>query len=125
MMSVVVLAKLTEISNGQAKGFDPLNNGQDSMFIVRQDDKAYAYVDICPHYGSTTLPWKKDRYLSADNKHIVCAAHRAVFDIQDGTCVNGPCLGQALKKIEIVVSSDHEIRINLDTLRNAINESMR
>lgn len=46
MMSLVVLAKLTDISNGQAKGFDPLNNGQDSMFVVRQDDKDFQLAGL-------------------------------------------------------------------------------
>jgi len=124
-MSKVVLAKLDEITNGQAKGFDPLCSGRDSMFVIRQDDKAYAYLDICPHYGDTTLPWKKHQYLNADKTHIVCAAHRAVFNIQDGNCVKGPCLGQALKNIKIEVSSDQEIQVDLNILRNAINETMR
>ncbi|WFO20650.1 Rieske (2Fe-2S) protein [Pseudoalteromonas sp. H100] len=58
-MSKVFIAHKSDITEGQAKGFDPLNQGRDSLFIVHKNGEYYGYKDICPHYGDTTLPWKK------------------------------------------------------------------
>ncbi|WP_137165404.1 Rieske (2Fe-2S) protein [Salinimonas lutimaris] len=115
-MSKVLLGSLSDIPPGQAKGFDPNQTGKDTFFVVRQGNQLFAYTDICPHYGNTTLPWKRHHYLDSASDHIVCAAHGALFEIDSGTCVQGPCLGQKLLKIPIEVSSHSEMWISLETL---------
>jgi nitrite reductase/ring-hydroxylating ferredoxin subunit len=34
--------------------------------------------------------------LSADGERVICHAHGAQFDADNGTCTGGPCLGQSL-----------------------------
>ena len=36
-----------------------------------------------------------DRYLTRDNRHILCAGHGALFSL-DGLCVAGPCADERL-----------------------------
>jgi len=113
----LLLGNVDDIANGQAKGFDPNNSGNDTFFIVRQENSLFAYADICPHYNNTSLPWKRHQYLDGASKFIVCAAHGALFEINDGTCKQGPCLGQQLNKIPIEISSKKEIFIKYTTLK--------
>ena len=84
-----------------ARGFQ-LEEYDKKIFLVHNEQGMFAYWDACPHYPSgTPLPWKKDEYLSPDKKHIVCYAHKAMFNIQTGECTKGVCLGQALVSIPL------------------------
>lgn len=112
-MSNVCLGNINDIADGQAKGFDPALSGNDTVFVVRQGEQLYAFQDICPHYNSTSLPWKRHQYLDASSSYIVCAAHGALFDIQTGLCVRGPCAGQSLNNIPVEVDENQNIWLDL------------
>ncbi|MDC8831866.1 Rieske (2Fe-2S) protein [Alteromonas gilva] len=105
MSDGIRLCELSELARGPL-GFDPFDDGQDTVFAVLKDGKVYAYTDICPHYGDTTLPWKKNAYLDHAEKHIVCAAHGALFTIEDGLCVSGPCRGQFLAAVPVTIKNN-------------------
>src|SRR5581483_12201018 len=83
---------------GTARGFDPEQTGSDTLFVVRKGDMVLAYVNRCPHQGAR-LEYRKDRFLSADARHIVCYAHGAYFDPDTGACTRGACLGQSLQPL--------------------------
>lgn len=102
------LACLTDIPEGAARAFDPLDEGQPSMFIVRRGDRLYAYRDRCPHQG-TRMAWRRDGYLNGARNRIVCYGHGAEFDIESGRCVYGPCPGQALESVNLRVSESGDI----------------
>ncbi len=113
--SEVRLCHLDELSEGRATGFDPFGNGRPSVFVVKKDSALYAYRDLCPHYGTTPLPWKKDEYLDRAGEVIVCAAHGARFDIESGKCLSGPCLGQSLTAVALHFSNDGYVTAELDS----------
>jgi nitrite reductase/ring-hydroxylating ferredoxin subunit len=104
----VFLCRGGDVPEGQSRGFDPGAEGQDTVIVVRKHGRLHAWRDACPHFGSTPMAWRKDAYLNGDGSRIVCAAHGAQFDIATGVCTLGPCLGQALERVAIVVS-DEEI----------------
>jgi len=108
-MEQVSLCRLEALPDGGARGFDPLHRGHDTVFVVRQGRALHAYLDLCPHYGDTRLPWRKDAYLDAAGQAIVCAAHGARFDIATGRCILGPCLGRSLKAVPLVLNNDGEV----------------
>lgn len=116
-MSELLLGNVNDIADGQAKGFDPNRTGNDTFFIVRKGDDLFAYADSCPHYNDTSLPWKRHKYLDGASKYIVCAAHGALFEVDSGTCVQGPCINQRLKRIPIKISAENEIFIKLITIK--------
>ncbi len=109
----MVLGKLTDIPEPGAKGFDPWGVGQDTLLVVRSGGGIYAYRDLCPHYGDTRLPWKKDKYLSPQATTIVCAAHGAQFEITTGRCISGPCLNQYLSKVPVQVLANGDLLATL------------
>lgn len=96
-MSVVTFP-VHSLPDGGAKGFDA------GWFAIRRGERVFAYLDRCPHFGRTTLAWKTDAYLTADRSHIRCAGHNALFDVETGICVGGPCLGEHLVPLPIHVA---------------------
>jgi nitrite reductase/ring-hydroxylating ferredoxin subunit len=69
-------------------------------FVVRRGAQAFAYVNRCPHAGHP-LDWLPNRFLNADESLIQCASHGALFTLEAGHCVVGPCAGKHLISIEV------------------------
>jgi nitrite reductase/ring-hydroxylating ferredoxin subunit len=93
------LCRLDDIPDGASRGFGPALGGFTGLFAVRQGDRAFVYVNCCPHVGAS-LDWAPDRFLTADGAAIVCAVHGALFQIEDGVCTAGPCLGKGLEVVQ-------------------------
>ena len=76
------------------------------IFVVRGEDETLAaYENHCPHAGGP-LNQFPDRFFSRDQRHLLCTRHGAKFDIQDGTCVHGPCVGMQLNSLPITVDAE-------------------
>ncbi|BAZ95304.1 uncharacterized protein FOKN1_2947 [Thiohalobacter thiocyanaticus] len=60
----------------------------------------YGYINRCPHAGSP-LDWMPDQFLSLDQRHIQCATHAALFTLDGGECVAGPCVGDRLTPVAL------------------------
>ena len=106
-----VLCRLDDIEDGQAKGFT-LGPGPEAreIFVVREGARVFGYVNSCPHLGSP-LDWQGDRFISLDSGLIMCATHGALFEIADGFCVDGPCVGQNLEPVPVVIDADGRVRL--------------
>jgi nitrite reductase/ring-hydroxylating ferredoxin subunit len=92
----LTLCRLDEIDDPGGRGFDfrqgeALFNG----FVVRRGDRAFGYVDSCPHAG-WLLAMPGGRYLTRDHRRILCRGHGALFRIESGLCTAGPCAGDSL-----------------------------
>lgn len=82
--------------NASSRGFDL---GGQKIFAVRREGHVYAYLNRCPHRG-VPLEWQPDQFLDASNSLIQCATHGALFLIESGECVAGPCSGQFLSALD-------------------------
>jgi nitrite reductase/ring-hydroxylating ferredoxin subunit len=107
----VFLCRGDELAERESRGFDPWNEGHDTVLLVRHGGEVYGWRDACPHHGGTPMAWRKDAYLNYERNRIVCAAHGAQFDIESGACVLGPCLGQSLQRVELVITQEQNIYI--------------
>ena len=105
------LCHLNELPDGDARGFDPEQSGQDRLFIVRRGPRLHAYLDACPHQGGTPMAWRRHAYLNAARDRIVCHAHGAQFDIESGHGTLGPCLGQALTRVALTIAHDGGVHL--------------
>lgn len=95
------LCHLDDIEDGSARGFEIFEHGETlPVFIVRQGLDIYAYRNSCPHTG-VNLEWLPDQFLDSSGQYIQCAMHGAMFRIEDGWCVRGPCAGDALVAIPV------------------------
>jgi nitrite reductase/ring-hydroxylating ferredoxin subunit len=82
-------------------------------FVVRSPDGGVrAYENTCPHAGHP-LDLLPHRFLTADRHYIVCASHGALFTLEDGLCIAGPCPGRRLRPLPVSVSSDGAVRLAL------------
>ena len=70
------------------------------LFAVRQDNSIFAYWNLCPHRNSP-LNWVPNQFLDVENQLIQCALHGALFEIDTGHCISGPCSGDTLKSVEL------------------------
>jgi len=104
------LGLLQDIPDGAARAFEPREEGEDPLFVVRRGHELYAYRDRCPHEGAR-LPWRRDAYLNHDGTRIVCYAHGAEFDIASGRCLLGPCLGQSLDPVNLEITKQGDIHV--------------
>lgn len=92
----VALGPLAAIRDGGARNYVlQLRAGRFHGFVVRRGDTVVGYVDRCPHAG-VPLAQRLDDYLTPSGELIACSWHGALFRIDDGACVGGPCVGQAL-----------------------------
>lgn len=97
------LCRIDDLADGRSRGFDPLGEGRDTMFVVRRGERLHAWRNACPHHDHARMAWKKNEFLNGDRTQILCAAHGALFAIEDGECTLGPCLGQRLTPVALAV----------------------
>lgn len=97
------LCHVEELPEGSARGFGTLNPGRDGMFLVKYKGVLHGYLNDCPHWPGSPMAWRRNAYLNHDATRIVCSGHGAEFDIASGRCTQGPCLGQLLSPVELVI----------------------
>lgn len=96
------LRALAGLADGAACGVEPAPGGPAGLILVRRGDKVHAYVNACPHIG-VPLNLLPGQFLSADGTVILCATHGAAFRIEDGLCLRGPCAGDRLEEVPVVI----------------------
>lgn len=100
-----LLCRLDELADPGSRGFRagagdwPLRG-----FVVRRGEQVWAYLNRCPHAGHP-LDWLPDRFLGAEESLIQCASHGALFAMDSGICVAGPCAGQRLVPIAVQIEA--------------------
>ena len=105
------LCHLDELPELGSRGFDPHGQGRNSIFLVRRNNRVFAYRDSCPHQGAH-MAWRRDAYLNRARDRIVCHAHGAQFDLESGECLLGPCLGESLTALALTVTEDGTIYLS-------------
>lgn len=92
-----------DIPEREARAFDHVHG--ETFFITQRDGMFYAYQNVCPHL-QVELEFLENQFLDQDQEFIQCSTHGALFDVETGQCISGPCLGEALTKVNIKVHSD-------------------
>lgn len=97
------LCRLDDLADPGSRGFDVTLSGRpESILIVRRGEAVYGYINRCPHAGSP-LDWMPDQFLNLEKTHIQCATHDAMFVIESGDCVAGPCVGDRLEPVALTI----------------------
>lgn len=105
-----ILCRLDAIDDGAATAVDVSLDGVDeSLIVVRRGDRAHAYINVCPHAGRR-LDWAPGRFLVKDGI-LVCAVHGASFRTDSGHCVGGPCRGDSLREVPVVVDAQGRVKL--------------
>ncbi len=101
-----ILCKTSDIEDPGSKSFElKIKRKTESIFVVHQDGMFYAYYNKCPHTGAT-LEWQQDQFLDLDKALIQCATHDALFMIDSGKCITGPCSGDSLQSLPLTIEAE-------------------
>ena len=102
--------RLTDLDDpGSAAMRAETEDGPVEVMVIRRGERLDAYVNVCPHV-SLPLDFRPGQFLDRERTHILCANHGALFRIDDGVCVSGPCFRAKLRRAH-VVAEDGEIRV--------------
>lgn len=74
------------IGEGQARHLD------EHYIALRRGGRLYVYQNLCPHQHVAL----SEPLLDAQGAHIYCHRHGALFEVDTGECIFGPCQGQSL-----------------------------
>jgi nitrite reductase/ring-hydroxylating ferredoxin subunit len=103
----MILCRLDEIPDPGSIRVDLTFRGKAvQAMVVRRGPLVRAYVNSCPHVGAP-LDFTKGQFLDFERTHILCANHGALFRIEDGHCLSGPCRGKDLVSIPVAVSDGY------------------
>jgi len=88
----------TELAEGATLAFPAAPGSLFGLFAMRHGGQIRVFVNSCPHLG-VGLDWLPNRFLDVAGTHIVCSTHGALFTLDTGVCVAGPCQGDALEQV--------------------------
>ncbi len=100
MRDRIPLCQLDEIPDGGSRG---LELQDEPLLAVRQGQQVFVYRNNCPH-ANLPLEWVPDQFLDSSGTLIHCANHGALFTIDTGECISGPCIGDALESLPCEVA---------------------
>jgi nitrite reductase/ring-hydroxylating ferredoxin subunit len=108
-LDVFVICAADSIARGSAKPFSLSRideSGESRPFpivIIRTDaNDFFGYVNACPHQG-VWLNIGAGEFFTADRKSLKCGRHGAIFAVDSGLCLGGPCQHQSLEPIALAV----------------------
>ena len=108
MNELFAICRTFEIDDGEARGF-VLMRAEESgdakpwpILITRKANQFFAFENVCPHQGSR-LDTRPGEFLDEEGNFIICGNHHAQFDPDTGLCFIGPCQGQHLTPITLVI----------------------
>lgn len=115
------ICNVLDVPLGQSLGFRLFNQMHDDFFLVNHHGVLLGYKNSCPHWPGATLPLRKNKYLDGDGGYIVCHGHGALFSIDTGLCVSGPCKGAYLDSVALLFDDAGGVYIkDVAGLRSAI-----
>jgi nitrite reductase/ring-hydroxylating ferredoxin subunit len=98
----------TQIVQGQVRVValprDAHGTPREALLLRDLEGRLRAYLNRCQH-----LPIPLDsggrKFLTASGEHLQCRTHGARYRLDDGFCVDGPCVGRALESLVIEVDA--------------------
>ncbi len=98
-----VIAKVGELEPGCVKKFWLIcQKYRVDAFLVNDGGRFHAYVNRCRHMP-TPLDFIRDQFLSEDRRYLMCYTHGALYEFGTGQCVAGPCKGESLYRLPVIV----------------------
>lgn len=99
------LCAAAEVPDGQGKEI-VFGEGKDAFRVVvlRLGERLFTFHNCCPHF-SLPLNYEPDRFHVFDGELLMCAHHTAIYRIEDGACIDGPCAGARLTTIPVTLDS--------------------
>jgi nitrite reductase/ring-hydroxylating ferredoxin subunit len=97
------MTKIAETEKFAANGSYAVAIDGRSLLVIKHGDEYRAFENRCPHTGDTLDPMGGS-VASEDGLLLECQRHAAQFIATTGECVGGPCLGESLTPVPVLVS---------------------
>ena len=102
-MNATLVCGLADIDEDGATGLIAEVGGkQRNIIAIRRGGEVYAYLNWCPH-AQGLLDHIEGRFFNGERTLLRCGVHGALFRIEDGYCVDGPCIGDSLTALKIEI----------------------
>ncbi len=72
----------------------------EALVVLAPDGEPHAYRNICQHLP-VMLDGGSRNFLTDDGRYLRCGTHGALFRLEDGFCVEGPCAGSYLRPFRL------------------------
>ena len=72
-------------------------------FLAWHEGQAVCYENACRHVP-ITLDYGDGRFYTPDGQHFICQTHGAKYEPLTGRCIEGPCPGAFLKRLEVEIA---------------------
>jgi nitrite reductase/ring-hydroxylating ferredoxin subunit len=108
MEELFVVCRTIEIDDEQAAGFVLARVEKGAapkpwpIILTRKGGQFFGFENACPHQGAR-LDTTPGQFLDEDGNFLTCGKHHAQFDIDTGHCFIGPCQGQRLTPVALVI----------------------
>ena len=89
---------------------DEKGHPREALVLLDEGGVVRAYLNRCQHLP-IPLDGGSRRYLTDDRRMLMCGTHGALFRLTDGYCTEGPCEGDSLLTLPILVSEDGWVAI--------------
>jgi nitrite reductase/ring-hydroxylating ferredoxin subunit len=101
-----LVARVAEMKPGSVKKFRLIcRKYRIDAFLINYEGRFHAYVNRCRHM-TTPLDFVRYQFFTDDGRHLICMTHGALYDPENGLCVDGPCKGQSLYSLPVRVDGD-------------------
>ena len=108
MTELYAICRTSDITDSHAVGFVLMRKAESGaaqpwpILVTNKGNRYFGFENACPHHGMR-LDARPGQFLDQDGNFLTCGQHRAQFDIDTGHCFIGPCQGQRLKSIPLVI----------------------
>lgn len=101
------LANIKQLSNAKTMVV-PCADLNHSVILIKHDTGIKAYENNCPHQD---VPLNEAYKIDVNpfEKTMKCSVHDAFFNIEDGVCVEGPCMNDELVPVPIEIDDSGDI----------------
>ncbi len=98
-----ILCRVDEVPEGGTRGVT-LTPGRRyaDLIVARRDGRIHVYANRCPHTGAP-MEWEPDKFMDLDGEYLTCGIHGALFRVDDGYCVRGPCARRSLAALAVEI----------------------
>jgi len=99
--ATVVVSKKKLVSDPSTADFSVKIKGKIIKgFVVRKGPGFYAYQNLCKHLP-VTLDLNDNSFFNHDKTLLQCQMHGALYEMESGLCVGGPCEGARLRPLPL------------------------
>lgn len=77
---------------------------REAMVIEDMTGVVRAFINECKHLP-IPLDAGSGEYLTEDGMFFLCSTHGAMYRVDDGYCIEGPCQGSSLNPLPVVIEN--------------------